>query len=263
MCVLPAGLCFCLKLSPKRERGPHIVLRDRSESVGVRVFDSRKHEQVVDLGFSRQVSGEEMFTACGSTLYIAPEVLASKSTKRGYGKECDLWAVGVMTYILLCCRPPFAGANSYEVGQAIRKGHFTYPDYALVSDEARELIGGLLTVDPKERLTAAEALDHPWIAQAQTAPKEETLVAAIKREGAEEVRRLEGATSFGTWLRNILITVAGVGTLVSSRDSAAQAEAEPASPPVQVPPSPAAPNSFQLPMQRIAQTVSAFAIARV
>ena len=222
MCVLPAGLCFCLKHSPKREREPHIVLRDRSESVGVRVFDSRKHEQVVDLGFSRQVSGEEMFTACGSTLYIAPEVLASKSTKRGYGKECDLWAVGVMTYILLCCRPPFAGANSYEVGQAIRKGHFTYPDYALVSDEARELIGGLLTVDPKERLTAAEALDHPWIAQAQTAPKEETLVAAIKREGAEEVRRLEGATSFGTWLRNILITVAGVGTLVSSRDSAAQ-----------------------------------------
>ena len=112
-----------------------------------------------------------MMTACGSTLYIAPEVLTAKTTGMGYGKECDLWAVGVMAYILICCRPPFSGATSWHVGQAIQKGAYTYPDYALVTDGAKQLIAGLLQVNPGKRLTAKEALNMPWIAS--VAPAEE------------------------------------------------------------------------------------------
>jgi serine/threonine protein kinase len=119
-----------------------------------------------------------MMTACGSTLYIAPEVLTAKSTGMGYGKECDLWAVGVMAYILICCRPPFSGATSWHVGQAIQKGAYTYPEYALVTDGGKQLIAGLLQVNAGKRLTAKEALNMPWIAS----------VAAAKEQRQMEVR---------------------------------------------------------------------------
>mmetsp|Transcript_17574 Transcript_17574/g.27183 ORF Transcript_17574/g.27183 Transcript_17574/m.27183 type:complete len:182 (-) Transcript_17574:4-549(-) len=104
-----------------------------------------------------------MYSACGSTLYIAPEVLTAKERKSGYGRECDLWAVGVMTYILLCCTPPFMGPTSYDIGLAIKGGKYSYPEYAIVSDEAKDLIKHLLDLDPARRYTVKQALHHPWI----------------------------------------------------------------------------------------------------
>jgi len=129
-------------------------------------FTTEREPQVklIDFGFSRDHGGHrDMFTACGSTLYIAPEVLTAKESKVGYGRECDLWAVGVMAFILLCCKPPFMGPTSYDIGCAIKAGKYTYPEYALVSPEAKHLISRLLEMDPLKRLTASQALQHPWI----------------------------------------------------------------------------------------------------
>ena len=183
-----------------------------------------------------------MMTACGSTLYIAPEVLTAKSTGMGYGKECDLWAVGVMAYILICCRPPFSGATSWHVGQAIQKGAYTYPEYALVTDAAKQLIAGLLQVNPGKRLTAKEALNMPWIAS--VAPAEEqrqmevggsTLLtressllapsphrspspipitkagetASVEEEEGGETESESPSPSLPSWLRNIVNALAG------------------------------------------------------
>ncbi|EKX38533.1 hypothetical protein GUITHDRAFT_77083, partial [Guillardia theta CCMP2712] len=120
--------------------------------------------KLIDFGFSREFGNErDMFTACGSTLYIAPEVLMAKETGQGYSSECDLWAVGVMSYILLCCKPPFSGPTSYDIGCAIKSGKYAYPDYALISDEAKDFIAGLLELDPSKRMTARQALEHSWI----------------------------------------------------------------------------------------------------
>ncbi len=153
-----------------------------------------------------------MFTACGSTLYIAPEVLLAKTTGKGYGRECDLWAVGVIAYILLCCRPPFSGDTSYSVGQAIQKGAFTYPDYALVSKEAKELIAGLLDVDPSRRLTAKQALQTEWIA-----------AVAPAGDGAPERQKNASSprsTSLTTWLRSFVNTLAGAGSAIPASGAA-------------------------------------------
>jgi serine/threonine protein kinase len=179
--------------------------------------------KIVDLGFSREWTGDnDMFTACGSTLYLAPEVLTAKATGRGYGRECDLWAVGVMTYILLCCRPPFSGATSADVGRAIHKGAYTYPDYALVSEEARELIRGLLEVDPAKRLTAKEALKSKWIASVE--PPDSTQVPQVPCKGVHEAppsMRQGRSRSLTSWLRSLVNTLALGGSDLTNTNHAA------------------------------------------
>lgn len=162
-----------------------------------------------------RVSGKnEMFTACGSTLYIAPEVLSAKTTGRGYGRECDLWAVGVMAYILLCCRPPFSGDTSYSVGQAIQKGAFSYPEYALVSKQAQELIEGLLLVDPAKRLTAKQALQMEWIAA--VAPPGQ------RPHGPQQkVPPTRRSASLSAWVRSFVSGLAGVSTAMSPSGASA------------------------------------------
>lgn len=182
-----------------------------------------------------------MMTACGSTLYIAPEVLTAKSTGMGYGKECDLWAVGVMAYILICCRPPFSGATSWHVGQAIQKGAYTYPEYALVTDGAQQLIAGLLQVNPGKRLTAKEALNMPWIASVAAAKEQRQMevggstevdastlltpsahrslspipltkageTASGEEEEGGETETETASPSLPSWLRNIVNALAG------------------------------------------------------
>jgi len=170
-------------------------------------LDADPEIKVVDLGFSREFSGaRDMLTACGSTLYIAPEVLSAKSSGHGYGKECDLWAVGVITYILLCCRPPFTGATStsWDVGQSIQKGEFSYPDYALVSEDAMQLIAGLLHTDPAKRLTAKQALKMSWI---------EGVAPVAPRDVAADVAASKCAGTFTSWLRGIINTLAGVNEI--------------------------------------------------
>eukprot|EP00288_Rhodomonas_lens_P013895 CAMPEP_0177713636 /NCGR_PEP_ID=MMETSP0484_2-20121128/13045_1 /TAXON_ID=354590 /ORGANISM="Rhodomonas lens, Strain RHODO" /LENGTH=443 /DNA_ID=CAMNT_0019225539 /DNA_START=336 /DNA_END=1666 /DNA_ORIENTATION=+ len=123
--------------------------------------------KLIDFGFSRDHEGRrDMFTACGSTLYIAPEVLTAKERGVGYGRECDMWAVGVMTFILLCCKPPFMGPTSYDIGCAIKAGNYQYPEYALVSAEARDLISRLLEMDPLRRISANQAAQPPLDPQA-------------------------------------------------------------------------------------------------
>merc|ERR1711916_96185 len=118
--------------------------------------------KIADFGLSRIISEETMLkTACGTPGYVAPEVLKGK----GYDKAVDMWSVGVITYILLCGFPPFYDDNVQVLFEQIMAGSFDYPDpwWSDVSDSAKDFINKLLDVDPKKRLNAAEALNHPWI----------------------------------------------------------------------------------------------------
>ena len=92
---------------------------------------------------------------CGSPYYIAPEVLSGT-----YGHECDIWSLGVTLYQLLSGEMPFDGSGQPEVFGKIKKGKFKMPER--LSSDCQNLIRQMLTVDHKNRVSALEALNHPW-----------------------------------------------------------------------------------------------------
>ncbi len=98
---------------------------------------------------------------------MAPEVL----TNTGYGPGVDLWSVGVITYILLCGFPPFYGDTIPEMFEQIMAGSFDFPAeyWGNISSNAKDFISKLLVVNTTKRLTAAQALEHPWL-QPKAAP---------------------------------------------------------------------------------------------
>ncbi|KAL6503021.1 Calcium-dependent protein kinase 17 [Orobanche hederae] len=111
--------------------------------------------------------GEHFKDIVGSAYYIAPEVL-----KRKYGPEVDIWSVGVMLYILLCGVPPFWAESETGIFNAILRGHvdFSSDPWPSVSSGAKDLVRKMLNSDPKQRLTAAQVLNHPWIKEDGEAP---------------------------------------------------------------------------------------------
>lgn len=119
-----------------------------------------------DFGLSMVVN-EPLHTVCGTPTYVAPEIIAEGG--KGYGLEVDNWAIGVIMYILLCGFPPFSSSkrSQKELFQRIRAGQYSFPKayWEHISAEAKHLIQGLLVVDPQQRITAAEVLQHPWITQ--------------------------------------------------------------------------------------------------
>ncbi|KAG0231883.1 hypothetical protein BGX31_005330 [Mortierella sp. GBA43] len=124
---------------------------------------------IADFGLSRIIDQEKfhlLTTTCGTPGYMAPEIFQ----KSGHGKPVDMWAVGVITYFLLCGYTPFDRQNSMDEMQAILKAEYQFGPIEYwqgVSETAKSFINGLLTVDPSKRMTAHEALAHPWMKQVE------------------------------------------------------------------------------------------------
>lgn len=118
--------------------------------------------KIIDFGLSRhddQFMGI-MQTKVGTPYYVAPEVL-----KRQYTKSCDIWSIGVITYILLCGYPPFYGDSDTQIFESVKAGRFDFPspEWDSISMDAKKFICQLLQLNPGSRLTAAQALQHKWI----------------------------------------------------------------------------------------------------
>jgi len=119
--------------------------------------------KIADFGLSKIFAGgQQLVTSCGTPDYAAPEVLTGESS---YEKSVDLWSVGVITYVLLCGFPPFFAKTQPALFEKIIKAEYSFPDpeWTYISDIAKDFIRKLLVLDPKKRLTAEEALEHPFL----------------------------------------------------------------------------------------------------
>jgi len=116
--------------------------------------------KLADFGFAKKVSGKSLDTQCGTPGYVAPEIL--KGAK--YGTEVDMWSCGVIVYILLGGYPPFHDDNHAVLYRKIKAADYSFePQYwEQVSDDAKDLIRKMLVVNPESRLSADQALRHPW-----------------------------------------------------------------------------------------------------
>ncbi|OXA60712.1 calcium/calmodulin-dependent protein kinase type II alpha chain isoform X2 [Folsomia candida] len=150
--------------------------------------------KLADFGLAIEVQGEQQawFGFAGTPGYLSPEVLK----KEPYGKPVDIWACGVILYILLVGYPPFWDEDQHRLYAQIKSGAYDYPspEWDTVTAEAKNLINLMLTVNPNKRITASDALKHPWICQrervASMMHRQET-VDCLKKFNAR--RKLKGA----------------------------------------------------------------------
>eukprot|EP01061_Rhynchopus_euleeides_P024427 TRINITY_DN39375_c0_g1_i1.p1 TRINITY_DN39375_c0_g1~~TRINITY_DN39375_c0_g1_i1.p1 ORF type:complete len:493 (+),score=116.98 TRINITY_DN39375_c0_g1_i1:31-1509(+) len=124
--------------------------------------------KLTDFGFAEKITPAGLTKCLGTPLYIAPEVLNAGLFKTGepYALTADMWSLGVIVYILLCGYPPFRGRSTNEQFKAIVKGAFSFPParvWGMISDEAKDFVANLLVLDSEDRMTAGQALKHPWM----------------------------------------------------------------------------------------------------
>ncbi|OHS94696.1 CAMK family protein kinase [Tritrichomonas foetus] len=123
------------------------------------LIDPQGHIKLIDFGFSRFAESGQMFaTPCGSPAYAAPEVIGGSQYD---GKAADMWSCGVLLFCLVTGELPWKQGNQVHVMTQIQKGSFEMPEG--LSTFCADLISKLLQPDPLMRLTAVEAIKHPWI----------------------------------------------------------------------------------------------------
>ncbi|CAF0950478.1 unnamed protein product [Didymodactylos carnosus] len=125
--------------------------------------------KLTDFGFAKECtsSAKSLHTPCYTAYYVAPEILST----RNYDKACDIWSLGVIMYILLCGYPPFYSTYGSPISpnmrRKIRTGEYEFPhrEWHIVTQEAKDLIRSMLTVEPESRPTIDQILNHPWLSK--------------------------------------------------------------------------------------------------
>ncbi|XP_040196334.1 serine/threonine-protein kinase DCLK1 isoform X1 [Rana temporaria] len=158
------GMLYNLMSAIKYLHSLNIVHRDiKPENLLVYEHqDGSKSLKLGDFGLATVVDGP-LYTVCGTPTYVAPEIIA----ETGYGLKVDIWAAGVITYILLCGFPPFRGSGDDQevLFDQILMGQVDFPSpyWDNVSDSAKGLITMMLQVEVDQRYSALQVLEHPWV----------------------------------------------------------------------------------------------------
>jgi serine/threonine protein kinase len=143
-----------------------IVHRDiKPENILFESNDEGSSVKLIDFGLSRRhrQNDSDMTNQVGTSYYMSPAILRGK-----YDRSVDLWAVGIVSYVMLCGYPPFNGSSDFEVQTSILRDVLVFEeeDWGRLSNSSRDFVSKLLCTDPAKILTAADALRHPWIAGA-------------------------------------------------------------------------------------------------
>ncbi|CAH1378048.1 hypothetical protein MTP99_019422 [Tenebrio molitor] len=144
--------------------------------------------KLTDFGFAKEtLSKDTLQTPCYTPYYVAPEVLGPEK----YDKSCDVWSLGVIMYILLCGFPPFYSNHGLAISPGmknrIRMGQYTFPnpEWQNVSQDAKDLINGMLNIDPAKRLTIEQVMSNRWIAQYTAVPQTPLHTHKMLKEGED------------------------------------------------------------------------------
>ncbi|XP_064488108.1 MAP kinase-activated protein kinase 2-like isoform X2 [Ornithodoros turicata] len=164
-----------------RDLKPENLLYSKADSTGVL--------KLTDFGFAKETTSfNSLQTPCYTPYYVAPEVLGPER----YDKSCDMWSLGVIMYILLCGFPPFYSNHGLAISpgmkKRIRAGQYDFPnpEWKNVSQDAKDLIRGLLRTDPTQRLNIEEVLANKWIAKYTEVPQTPLHSIRILREEGDQ-----------------------------------------------------------------------------
>jgi len=140
----------------------NIVHRDlKPENIVFRTPE-RKELVIIDFGDAKIIDEDAIYEDfVGTAFYLAPECVRNR---KGWElKKSDMWTIGVIAYVLLTGRPPFFGKNNKEILRKIIRAKVAWPKNSRLSKSARSFVQKLICKEPKDRLSAAEALEHRWL----------------------------------------------------------------------------------------------------
>lgn len=138
-----------------------IVHRDlKPENVLLTSKDDSADIKVADFGFAKHMADSPV-TACGTPGFVAPEIISGKK----YNAKVDVWSCGVIIYIMLCGYPPFYDENQGKLFAKIKAGKYSFHKkyWAHISQDAKDLIKAMLTVDVDTRISAKDSLKLAWL----------------------------------------------------------------------------------------------------
>ncbi|CAF4446859.1 unnamed protein product [Didymodactylos carnosus] len=165
-----AGIMYSICKAVSHLHSMNVAHRDlKPENL---LFTSNEEDaelKLTDFGFAKECSDviKNLTSPCYTPYYVAPEVLSTRS----YDKSCDIWSLGVIMYMLLCGYPPFYSEHSLPISPGmttkIRAGEYQFPepDWCMVSDEAKNLIQAMLTVEPEKRPNIGTILKSSWLSE--------------------------------------------------------------------------------------------------
>jgi len=156
----------------------NVVHRDlKPENLMLTARNEEASVKIVDFGLAKSApQSKDCRTFCGTPQYFAPEIISTFHDRThgqrpeadcGYGKQVDMWSLGVILYIMLSGVPPFDDQEAGGLYKQILDGSFEFdvPEWSIISPEAKDLVEKLMIVNPRERLTVEQALAHAWLKQ--------------------------------------------------------------------------------------------------
>lgn len=149
--------------------------------------------KIADFGLSNTAQfGTKMNTACGTPSYIAPEIIngsACAPDSKISGAECDIWSLGVILYTMICGFLPFQASNIKKLYNLILKGDYITPDY--ISEESKDLIKSMLTVDVEKRISLPQIRNHTWMTM-----RTGSLIDVIKKRPKPTAEQIKAAQEY-------------------------------------------------------------------